>query len=86
LEKKHHEGKLSQSLQEAEVGAKFQAQIKTLKLDLKEQETIAETLADDVSKSNIDAMVYRKENAQFKEEIVQLKRRVKLLRRDLMQH
>lgn len=78
--------KLSQSLREAEVGAKFQAQIKTLKLDLKEQETIAETLADDVSKSNIDAMVYRKENAQFKEEIVQLKRRVKLLRRDLMQH
>jgi len=78
--------KLSQSLQEAEVGAKFQAKIKTLKLDLKEQEQIAETLADDVSKSNIDAMVYRKENAQFKEEIVQLKRRVKLLRRDLMQH
>ncbi len=68
------------------MGAKFQAQIKTIKLDLKEQETIAETLADDVSKSNIDAMVYRKENAQFKEEILQLKRRVKLLRRDLMQH
>ncbi|MCK5344410.1 MAG: hypothetical protein KAR20_13440, partial [Candidatus Heimdallarchaeota archaeon] len=77
---------ISQSLQKAEEGEKFQAQIKTLKLDLKEQETIAETLADDVSKSNIDAMVFRKENMRFKEEIVQLKRRVKLLRRDLMQH
>ena len=77
---------LSQSLQKAKVGTEFQAQIRTLKLDLKEQETIAETLADDVSKSNIEAMVYRRENAQFKEEIVQLKRRVKLLRRDLMQH
>ncbi|MCK5343814.1 MAG: hypothetical protein KAR20_10440, partial [Candidatus Heimdallarchaeota archaeon] len=70
---------LSQSLHEAEEGVKFQEQIKTLTLDFKEQANIAEKLADDVSKANIDVLLSKKENKQLTEEIVQLKRRVKLL-------
>ena len=66
-------------------GEEFKEQIALLKRDLEEQSGIAESLADDVSKSSIEMLMAKKENMRLNEEIVGLKRRIKLLRRDLSQ-
>ncbi|MHA2002416.1 MAG: hypothetical protein ACTSVU_10040 [Promethearchaeota archaeon] len=75
--------KLEAKAKEAADNQEFIEEIASLKRDLKEQETIAESLADDVSKKNIELMMVKKESQRLTEEIVQLKRRIKLLRRDL---
>lgn len=76
---------LEAELEQAKAGGELKEQIEVLKRDLEEQSGIAESLADDMSKSNIEVLIAKKETTRLNEEIVGLKRRIKLLRRDLSQ-
>ncbi|UYP45424.1 Chromosome partition protein Smc [Candidatus Lokiarchaeum ossiferum] len=76
---------LEDELEQAKSGGQLKEQVETLKRDLEEQSGIAESLADDMSKSNIELLMAKKETTRLNEEIVGLKRRIKLLRRDLSQ-
>jgi polyhydroxyalkanoate synthesis regulator phasin len=65
-------------------GDQFKKQIKTLKNNLEEATTMNDSLADDLSKVNIDILLEKKESRRLNEDIINLKRRIKILRRDLI--
>lgn len=74
---------LEEKLQVAVSGEEFKEKITSLKLDLQEQQQIAESLAEDISKKELDVSKLENENDRLSDEIIQLKRRIKLMRRDL---
>ncbi|MHA1475915.1 MAG: hypothetical protein ACTSQ5_12105 [Promethearchaeota archaeon] len=65
-------------------GEQFKNQISTLKSNLEEATTMNDSLADDLSKVNINVLLEKKESRRLNEEIINLKRRIKILRRDLI--
>jgi len=65
-------------------GEQFKKQINTLKNNLEEATSMNDSLADDLSKVNIDILLEKKESRRLNEDIINLKRRIKILRRDLI--
>ena len=65
-------------------GEQFKKQINTLKSNLEEATSMNDSLADDLSKVNIDILLEKKESRRLNEDIINLKRRIKILRRDLI--
>lgn len=73
---------LDNELIKAKEGEKFKEELTKVKRSLDEQNGINDRLADDVAKLKVEALVMKKENERLKDESIQLKRRIKLLRRD----
>jgi chromosome segregation ATPase len=87
-----NEGKLKQAnkkiavqqdeISKAKRGMEFRRQIEKLKIEVEEKESISDSLADDVAKANTEILLSKKENRRLNDEIVSLKRRIKIIRRE----
>ncbi len=74
---------LKEQLESTVDGEEYKEKIQSLHRDLTEQQQIAESIADDVSRKELTIEKLNGENTRLNEELVQLKRRIKVLRREL---
>jgi chromosome segregation ATPase len=74
---------MTEKLQQAQDSGKFKEEISWLQKELEEANKMSDSMADDLAKLKTENLVLKKDKATLEEETVNLKRRIKLLRRNV---